>query len=497
MTIASTFAIATNGNITGSAFVPGTDTRFTTLELHQWLQDLADDSAPSGDDNVSILGSNPSELAGKRNASRPMALTLLNGINIDDAAAKWFKFGSIEQSAGAVLYTGLKVLGTLVASSPIYIIQNAAKVTKYWSDADSANFQILLKAKSAGALIDSGNATVYSRKYGQTYSHFDVNLAAGGEQSAALSTALDTNVNTAVMTPAIAAGYFHTSIGGTASTAKITLAYGDTTQDLGGGAGSLLHKGTITLDGSTTLADAYQALMWACSESSTITFNSIPGFRYRVLPGQAYAENVPSPFGSFAGGKWFVAQGWWLTGVQAGDSKNYQLVSHTGVTETPPTSIAIQVGGVVAGDYVIVARDSGSGFSNDTTLASSAIAGATTVTLTAAPADTPTAPGAQACYIRINGNRHTYTGRSGNTITGLSPAVPVGGYASGLPVFIPFIDAQASGTSIQSANFQFGSNFTCRYRVRKGTTPSIVPFESTLAVTSNGGSGTAVRNADE
>lgn len=497
MTIASTFAIATNGNITGSAFVPGTDTRFTTLELHQWLQDLADDSAPSGDDNVSILGSNPSELAGKRNASRPMALTLLNGINIDDAAAKWFKFGSIEQSAGAVLYTGLKVLGTLVASSPIYIIQNAAKVTKYWSDADSANFQILLKAKSAGTLIDSGNATVYSRKYGQTYSHFDVNLAAGGEQAAALSTALDTNVNAAVMTPAIAAGYFHTSIGGTASTAKITLAYGDTTQDLGGGQGSLLHKGTITLDGSTSLADAYQALMWACSESSTITFNAIPGFRYRVLPGQAYAENVPAPFGSFAGGKWFVAQGWWLAGVMAGDSKNYQLISHIGTTETPPTSVAVQVSGIVSGDYVLVARDNGSGgFATDTTLASSATSGATTVTLTAAPSDTPTAPGSQACYIRINGNRHTYTGRAGNVISGLSPAVPSGGYASGLPVFIPFIDAAATGTSIQSANFQYGSSFTCRYRVRNGGGSPIVPFESTLSVTSTGGSGTAVRNAD-
>ncbi|MBL8429217.1 MAG: hypothetical protein JNJ95_04905 [Dechloromonas sp.] len=499
MPINTTFAIATNGNITGSAFVPGTDTRYTTLELHQWLQDLADDSAPTGDDNVSILGSNPSELAGKRNASRPMALTLLNGINIDDAAAKWFKFGSIEQQSGAVLYTGLKVLGTLVSSSPIYIIQNAAKVTKYWSDADSANFQILLKAKAGGVLIDSGNATVYSRKYGQTYSHFDVNLAAGGEQAAALSTALDTNVNAAVMTPAAAAALFHTSIGGTASTAKITLSYGDTTQDLGGGQGSLLHKGTITLDGSVSLSDAYQALMWACSESSTITFNTVPGFRYRVLPGQAYPENVPAPFGAFAGGKWFVAQGWWLTGVMAGDSKNYQLVSHTGTVETPPTSIAIQVGGVVVGDYVFVARDNGSGgFAQDTTLASSAAAAATTVTLTAAPVDTPTAPGSQACYIRINGNRHTYTARAGNVISGLSPAVPVGGYASGLPVFIPFIDAVVvSGTSIQSANFQYGSGFTCRYRVRKGTTPSIVPFESTLAVTSAGGSGTAVRNADE
>ena len=496
----SKFTIDAAGNIRQvSSFVPGTDSRYTTLELHAALQDLADNSAPAGDDLVSILGSNPSELAGKRNASRPMALTLLNGINIDDAAAKWFKFGSIEQQAGAVLYTGLKVLGSLVASSPIYIIQNAAKVTKYWSDADSANFQILLKAKTGGVLIDSGNATVYSRKYGQTYSHFDVNLAAGGEQSAALSTALDTNINVAVMTPAIAAGYFATAIGGTGGVSpKITIAYGDTTQDLGGGQGSLLHKGTITLDGSVALSDAYQALMWATSESSTITFNGVPGFRYRVLPGQTYAENAPAPFGSFAGGKWFVAQGWWLTGVQAGDSKNYQLVSHTGTTETPPTSIAIQVAGVVAGDYVLVARDNGSGgFAQDTTLASLVTAGATTVTLTSAPADTPTAPGSQACYIRINGNKHTYTARAGNVISGLSPAVPAGNYAAGLPVFIPFIDAAASGTSIQSANFQYGSNFTCRYRVRKGTTPSIVPFESTLSVTSNGGSGTAVRNADE
>lgn len=500
MPISTDFSIDVSGNLRQmTAFVPGTHTRYTNLELHQWLQDLADDSAPSGDDNVSILGANPSELAGKRNASRPMALTLLNGININDATAQWFKFGSIEQAGGNDLYTGLKVLGSLVANSPIYITQSNVKITKYWQDADAANFQILVKAKSGGALIDSGSIAVFSRKYGQTYSHFDVNLAAGGEQAAALSTSMDPNVDTGTMTPTVCASYFATAIGGTGGASpKISIAFGDTTQDLGGGQGALLHKGTITLDGSVTLAQAYQALMWACSESSSITFNTIPGWRYRVLPGQAYAENIAAPFGAFAGGKWFVAQGWWLTGVQAGDSKNYQLVSHTGVTETPPTSISVQVTGVVAGDYVLAARDNGSGgFANDTTLAALANAGATTVTLTAAPADTPVAPGSQACYIRINGNRHTYTSRSGNTITGLSPAVPGGGYASGLPVFIPFIDAVAVGTSIQSANFQFGSGFTCRFKVRKGGTPSIVPFESTMSVTSNGGSGTAVRNADE
>ena len=246
------FTFDSSGNIRQvSAFVPGTDARFTTLELHAALQDLADNATPSGDDLVSILGTNPSELAGKRNASRPMALTLLPNFNLNDATAQWFKFGSVEQNSGADLYTGLKVIGSLVASSPIYILQNLAKITKYWADADvNTAFQILVKAKASGTLIDSGNITVYSRKYGQTYSHFDVNLAAGGEQAAALSTAIDANVDTGVMTPAIAAGYFSTAIGGTATpgTQKITLAYGDTTQNLGGGQGALLHKGTITLN---------------------------------------------------------------------------------------------------------------------------------------------------------------------------------------------------------------------------------------------------------
>lgn len=480
MPIASDFSIDSSGNIRqATAFVPGTHTRYSTLELHAWLQDLADNASASGDDLVSILGSNPSELAGKRNAARPMALTLLPSMNVNDATSQWFKFGSIEQGSGDALYTGLKVLGTNVANTPIYITQSNAKLTKYWADADISNFQILVKAKTGGALIDSGNVSVFSRKYGQTYSHFDANLAAGGEQVAAISTALDGNI-------ALSAGAAETAFG------TISLAYGDTNQDLGNGNGSKLYKGTITLDGSTSLATAYQALMWACSESSTATINSAPGWRYRKL-NAAYAENAAAPFGNFAGGKFFLAQGWFITGVMAGDSKNYQLIAHDGTTQSPPTSVQVQVAGVVSGDYVIAARDNGSGgFATDTTLASTATAAATSVTLTAAPGDTPTGAG----YIRINGNPHTYTGRAGNVVSGLSPAVPGGGYASGLPVFIPFIDAVASGTTISSGAFQYSAPVTVRYRVRNGGGSPIVPFESTLSLTETGGSGQAVRNAD-
>lgn len=490
----SQFTVNSSGDIrqTG-AFVPGTSTRYSTLDLHAWLQDLADNPTASGDDLVSILSNNPSELAGKRNASRPMALTLLPNFNIDDATSQWFNFGSIEQKSGADLYTGLKVLGSLVPNSPIYILQNNSKITKYWADSDiNTSFQILVKAKSNGTLIDNGDITVFSRKYGQAYSHFDANLAAGSEQAAALSTSIDTNVDTGVMTPAICAGYFSTAIGGTATpgTEKIALSYGDTTQDIGSGLGPKLYKGTITLNGVISVLEAYQALQWACSELSTITFNAIPGWRYRVLPGQTYSENLEAPFGSFAGGKWFVAQGWWLTGVKASDSKNYQLVSHDGTTITPPTTVSVQINGIVATDYVIAARDNaGSILSNEYTV--SATAGASSVAITGLKVDTPTSG-----VIRINGDRYTYSGISGNTLTGLTPAIKAGGYTSA-NAFIPFIDAEATGTSISSANFQFNTPVTVRFKVRNAKPGTeIVSFESVLQLTESGGSGTAVRNAD-
>lgn len=491
----ATFSIDAAGALRqAAAFVPGTSVRHTTLELHAWLQDLADNPAAAGDDLVSILGTNPSELAGKRNASRPMAVTLLPALNINDATSQWFKFGSIEQNAGDDLYTGLKVIGSLVASSPIYLLQNNTKITKYWADADvDAGFQVLVKAKTAGVLIDDGDVTAYSRKYGQTYSHFDANLAAGGEQAAALATSLDNNVNIATITPAIAAGYFSTAIGGTATpgTQKITLAFGDTNQDLGGGQGSKLHKGTITLDGSISLLQAYQALMWATSELSTITFNTIPGWRYRVLPGQTYAENIAAPLGTFAGGKWFVAQGYWLAGVQLADGKAYQLTSHDGTVQTPPTTVAVQIGGVQSGDYVLVARDNGAGsiLTNEYTV--SAAAAAVALVVPGLKVDTPASG-----VVRINGDRHTYTSWAGTTLSGLSPAIKAGGYAA-VSAFIPLIDGVASSGTIGSANFQYSAPFNCRYRVRNGGTVNpIVPFESTLSVTETGGSGTAVRNAD-
>jgi len=116
-------------------------------------------------------------------------------------------------------------------------VQSGNKLTKFWSD---GHIQILVKVKTAGSLIDSGNVTAFSRKWGQSYSHFDVNLSAGGESNAALSTSLDSNI---VLSEASAA----------ALSSKVTVTFGDTNQDLANGNGSKLYKGTIALTSSCTL----------------------------------------------------------------------------------------------------------------------------------------------------------------------------------------------------------------------------------------------------
>jgi hypothetical protein len=481
---ASDFSIAANGNlrsVTGAAV-------YSVLDLHAWLQDLADNSAPDGDDNVSILGANPSELAGKRNATRPSALTLLNGVNIDDATSQRFNFGSIEQGAGADLYTGVNTIGSGLTGRSHYVVQNGSKYnggTKWWS---AGPVRALFKVKSGGSLIDSGLVTVYTREWGYRFAHFDVDCAAGSEQVAALSSGADSNITR--LTGNYSGGT--NTVTSTTPAFTVTLTLGDTTQSLGGV--SRLYKGTISWTGAARLAEVIQALQWACHEDSTATIGGAPGWRYRRL-NAAYAEVLEAPFGVFAGGRWFVAQGWWVdsASLHPSDLQAYQLLSHDGTTVVPPVAAGVSVGGLVAGDYVLVGKDNGSGgFNTATGITATGGAAATSLTLSGPPAgDVPTGPG----YLRVNGNPHTYSGISGTTVSGLSPAVPAGGYSAAAAWF-PLVDTVADGSSEASGTFIYAADFTARVRVRNGGGSPIVPFETTFAVTAAGGSVNAIRNAD-
>jgi len=472
---ASEFSINAGGDIR-TATAPQIH---TVLELHEWLQDLADDANSTGDDVLSILSSNPSRLDGPRSAVKPMFLNLLSTFNIDDTAAQYFKFGSVSQASAATLYTGLKSIGSpLVAASPLYVVQNGSKLTKFWAD---GHIQILVKGKSGGTEIDSGDVRVFSRKYGQTYSDFPANLLAGGEQPAAISTEL-TSWTTLDLTTA------------KALSAKVSIAVGDSNHSTGDINGLKAYKGTITLSGGITIAEAAQYLQAATEEGSTTTINGELGWKYRTL-NSAYTPNAKAPFGDVAGGKWFVAQGWWIEGALAADSQNYQMTSHDGTPVTNPVVTVISIGDLVAGVRVLVARDDGAGsyINDEYTLAGSHGSTLTTVTINEAiKADTPVSG-----YIRVGGVPYTYSafdsGTKVFTLTGQLGAT----YTDYTPCFVPFLDLTADATEETSANFTFNSNFNARLIARKGTSPSYKPFTAVFPVTTAGGSMNAILDSDE
>jgi hypothetical protein len=458
------------------------------LDLHAWLQSLAGNPNVTADDNVSILGAVPSELAGKRNTLRPSALTLLNGINIDDLTSQRFNFGSIEQGSGAELYTGINTIGSGLTGRSHYVVQNGAKYNsgaKWWP---AGPIRALFKVKTAGALINSGIVTVLSREWGYAFSHFDVDCSAGSEQVAALSVSADGNISRLVGNYTGGAN----TVTSTTPAGVVTLTFGTVTKTLGNV--TKQYKGTISWTGALRLTEVYQALQWACHENSTATLNGKAGWQYRKLDA-AYNDIQEAPFGKLSGGKFFVAQGWWIdvNSLNSADLQAYQLISDDGTPVVPPNVISVSAGNLLATDYILIGKDNGSGgFSTTTGITGTGSASSTTLTLSGAPAgDVATGAG----YIRIANNPHTYTGISGTTVSGLSPAIPSGGY-SAAAVWFPYIDKQTSQTSESSGTFNYVADFTARVRVRNGGASPIVPFETTFPVTVTGGSVNAIRNAD-
>jgi hypothetical protein len=476
MTInAADFQIDASGNIRRAAS-PATTNVYPVLDLHTWLQDLADNLAQSSDDLVSILSSNPSKLDGPRDAAIASRLNLINGFNIDDTVVQFINKGSIKQSSGNTMYAGIKSIGSIIAGSSIYVVQNSAKLSKYWAN---GHIQIMVKAKDAGAFIGGGTATVFSRQWGNSFSAFDVDLTAGGENPAALSVASDS---------AIALTLANALALGTGGTPKVVITVGATTLDLGNGNGSKNYDATIALQNGCTLQEAYQYCQAICSESSGVTINGIEGWRFRAL--NAYTPNDAAPMGTFSAGKWILARGWKLTGVLPAESQNYQLTAADGSTQTPPNIIGITISNLVAGDSLVVGRDTGTGINQaEYTLNGAHSSSATTISInqTISP-DTPSSG-----TIIVAGNAFAYTSRAGSVFT-LGTATGVA-LAANAPAFAPFLFKTAAATS-ESVTFLYNAAFTARVIVRNNSAV-IQPFESTFAVGASGGSLTVIRTSDQ
>ena len=206
MTMATQFSVAVNGDI---RWVSGTD-HFTVLELHRFLQGIADDQAPAtADDYVDITSLTPSE------RSTDSIIKLINGYNIDDTVAEYLYGGSVRQGAGITetVYSGLKVLGAVnTSTTQIQVIQNNDyydTTSPFWGDQSGGGYngdagtgtlmRILVKTRENGADIDGKRVRVQVRTWGDSYDFFNVTLG-DSESVAAVSSTPDAQNTTAIAT---------------------------------------------------------------------------------------------------------------------------------------------------------------------------------------------------------------------------------------------------------------------------------------------------------
>ena len=227
------------------------------------------------------------------------------------------------------------------------------------------------------------------------------------------------------------------------------------------------------------------------------------GSNYVTMTGSAsttvITPTLEHPFGSFAGGKFFGAQGVGLKNVPASDAQNYELIDNSGTRIIPPSTIALTVNSVASGDRVAMFRATGDNYTVDTNMYTGAATGNNSgdpdfVIQETIPNDTPDS-GSFRIKTSSGEDRYLYSSWTGSTFTLDSTAHPTGltsTYGAD-PVYVPYLDEEATGTSV-STSVTYVTNRYVVTRVRK---KGIIPFKIKGQITSNGLTVTAIRTSDD
>ncbi len=262
----------------------------------------------------------------------------------------------------------------------------------------------------------------------------------------------------------------------------------------------------------TRIGSTFTMYPTATAQGGAITHTTKQGQLYirahednQNTPTNTYSPVKASPFGTFAGGKFFGAQGVWIESMAAADVQNYQLIDAGGTTRTPPNQQAITISNLLSGDRVAVFRTTSGTTINKamyTAAAGNNSGNSTFVVNETIPSDTPTNG-----TIRIvdtsdtSSTRevlYTYTGWSGSTFSttaSLSPVLNRDYTATDDTAYVPFIDKTAGSTS-ESVTVIYSVDRTILLRVRRKTSVPILPFETTGSFGVTGYSTSAIRTTD-
>jgi len=260
----------------------------------------------------------------------------------------------------------------------------------------------------------------------------------------------------------------------------------------------------VTRAGST-----YTMYPTATAQGGAITFTTKQGQLYirahednQTVPTNTFSPVKASPFGTFAGGKFFGAQGIWIENMASADVQNFQLIDSTGATRTPPNQQSITITNLVSGDRVAVFRTT-SGTTIDKAMYSAAAGNAvgnnTFIVAETIPSDTPTAGSIRVVDTSDTGatreSRYTYTGWSTSTFTGVSPVLDRTYTATDDKAYVPYLDLEANATS-ESVTVIYFTDRSILLRVRRKAATAILPFETTGTFISTGYSQATIRTTD-
>lgn len=358
----------------------------TVYTMLQFFQYLANDFASGAqmDDPYPIQ------------SDTPTVYKWLNGwyFGAEATDTQFLSGGSIESDDGNEAYANLYSIGSQENGTQLYIIQNDAEVTPWWG---TGNIDILIKVKTGGAFIDSGDVLVMARETDYEFDHNTVSLTGLGRNPVGINNANDLGMDGAYgeiyLSPASVTNFEAGNyvVGGTSgATARIN--YVDTTNtrlylvmvegtfqisealDEGTTRGATDGDGSTTNDGVTaftndiagysdisitfgsisrdlingngaqnydveidcagrSMLEVYQYLKYVTRHNSADTINGDTGEEYLSASEGVYTDVKKAPFGTFAGGTFFGARGVWLTNYAAAD---FALTDASNVLQTPP-----------------------------------------------------------------------------------------------------------------------------------------------------------------
>jgi len=562
MAIGSDFSINSSTKViayTGAAHAANGAGYYTVLELHRWLQDLADDAGSSGDDYMDISRLTPSD------KQFDTIITLVNGYTIDAAASEHLYAGSIIQANGDTVFDGIQVIAG--SGAHIQVIQNGAVVTNdFWNSVpygtglkglnpDAANgiaCRFMLKVRDSAADIDGRRLLLQTREFGYTYTEFKLNGTTRGINVAALTYAADLNNQTASGTVSgwsditnLTAGYNGIDVNADSSLEyyyakwdrgsrsinqfyermKYLTRRGETTT-LYGLAGQLFrgitHEVSVTTPRTSTIAEG-AAASWSGGTGQVLARDSagtatkvwiqlltgvaptagqtitVGGGTVTAASGTPSTERTLSfPFCGVSTGSAIIgAYGFALESADL--SVNDKLFDLTNTLRNPPNLVTFTVSGLVASEDYILVGPGNSGALLDTQFTlNGALTGAavTSVVVTGAiPADTPATGTIR--IKRANGawSRHPYSAWATSTFTITSHDFSSNNAANGTNAFISYIDTLAGATT---ASFQstYVSDRELFVRRRDGGVTPTKTFETAATLGVAGGSVAVQRLSD-